>query len=204
MHNPATLHVLALLKTDTTDQSTHFSLLELITNCQKAGVFDQLSDDSSEVVLFKKNFLAMNALFQAQRILWEENIGYLHISPLSNYLSPLSQSIISNAATRTMMPSNARDSALADYYLDWQHYDNTGEKEVKDLLQQFWGRYVSPDRIEVCCKQLALNPKEATQALAKQHFKRRAAVCHPDKGGSQQAFIELREAYEYLKGVLPS
>ncbi len=205
VNNPALPLALGILKADSANSCAGFSLLDLIRECQEAGIFDDLSHEPHEVILFKKNFLAMNALYQAQRILWQEGIGYLHISPLRNYLAPNSTANVSAQTVQsTQLPCNTRDSALADYYLDWQHYDNTNEQAVNTLLNQFWTRCLSPHKITQCCELLALDPALATQRSAKRQFQRMAARYHPDKGGNPHDFIELREAYEYLAGALPA
>ena len=114
------------------------------------------------------------------------------VDPLSIKLD-----IISDATAQSKL-SNQSDVKLKQYYLDWQHYSNTSQQDVQDLLTGFWQKYYAVDK-----KLAALNVLQlesiASFSEVKQSYRRLAALHHPDKGGRQDDFIQIREAYEVLK-----
>ena len=47
-------------------------------------------------------------------------------------------------------------------------------------------------------------PKDASPELLKKSYRRKCLACHPDKNGDKLAFIELKEAYDFLSQPKPS
>lgn len=78
-HNPLILAVLNLLKV--TDNP--LTLYSLIQSLESQGFMSELDDDNltSEVKLFRKNFIVMNALYQLQTDIQRTGFA-LYISPL--------------------------------------------------------------------------------------------------------------------------
>ena len=61
----------------------------------------------------------------------------------------------------------------------------------------------SESKKDICLKILGLDVnKNYTSDELKRAFRRQARKCHPDTGGSNEAFVELVEAYEYLGKII--
>lgn len=165
---------------------------------------------SNELLLFRKNFILMNALYEIQRDLQGSGYG-LYITPLKILLYKLHKEATEETADTTEISALSiseaarSDQALSDYYLDWQHYADTDQAEVEQLLQGFWQRYrqyhaepVNHDKRSCALSVLGLECSASWDDI--QHaYRQKVACCHPDRGGKHQHFIEVREAYQYLK-----
>ena len=196
MHTPITAIILATLK----KHPQGFSEYTLIQAIESAGIFDAL-DDNLDVALFQKHFLTMNALYQLQISLWEEDTLYLEVSALRIHLeataSTGSEGIIEDIST-VVLPEQSRNEALRAYYLDWSHYNDADEASVKQLLNSFWERFLNPEQHRRALNTLQITESSPTSATIKQQFRQLAAKHHPDKGGDPERFIAVREAYEIL------
>jgi hypothetical protein len=164
---------------------------------------------SSELLLFRKNFILMNALYEIQRDLQGSNYG-LYITPLKILLYQLQTSdtddTIKSGLSAVAISEAARsDLALSEYYLDWQHYADTDQAEVEQLLQGFWQRYrdyhnepENQDKRSCALAVLGLESSASWNDI-QYAYRQNVACCHPDRGGQHQHFIEVREAYQFLK-----
>jgi hypothetical protein len=47
-------------------------------------------------------------------------------------------------------------------------------------------------------------PKDAPPEVLKKAYRRKCLACHPDKKGDKKAFVELKEAYDFLSQPKPS
>lgn len=191
MHNPVTTIILSTLK----KHPNGFSEYTLIQEIEAAGLLGLLSAQP-DLALFQKHFLTMNALYQLQNILWEEENVYLSISALKIHLQTGSSEI--SEASATTLPDMGRNEALKSYYLDWSHYTEADEASVIKLLNSFWERFVNPEQRSQALAILEINELNPDKASIKRQFRQLAARHHPDKGGDPTAFIEIREAYEVL------
>ncbi|PCJ20837.1 MAG: molecular chaperone DnaJ [Gammaproteobacteria bacterium] len=192
MNNPLKIVILELLN-ELTLPISEYQLIQHIK--QKLDPFPTLSKNDS-VALFQINFLVMNALYQLQQALTHEQI-YLVISPLGIEFQPLHQQEGNERAISLHV-----DSRLSEYYLDWSHFENTGEQEVEALLKQFWTHFSHTDRAEKAYQTLAISPQSSWPEI-KSAYRQQALVHHPDKGGQPSQFIEIRQAYEVLKALHP-
>ncbi len=147
------------------------------------------TEEHSELALFQKHFIVMNALYQLQQSLLEDGI-YLAISPLSIQL----QNINNRSAT---MLSGSADSKLRDYYLDLSQLKGTTASDVSELLSSFWTRYRAIDKKAEALIKLGLG-EDTEWTGVQRRYRQLAAQHHPDRGGEQTAFIAIREAYEIL------
>ena len=191
MHNPITAIILASLK----KHPTGFSEFTLIQAIEAAGLFDAL-DSQSELALFQKHFLTMNALYHLQTTLWEEEALYLSISALDIHLVPYSGKVSISSATT--LPEQSRNEALKSYYLDWSHYNEADEASVIRLLNSFWERFFNPEQRQQALDVLEIAELTPDQATIKRQFRQLATKHHPDKGGDPASFIAIRAAYEVL------
>ena len=148
---------------------------------------------SKQLALFQTHFLVMNALYQLQKQLLDEAI-YLSISPLAIEMQSI-QSGLGHA------PQTAHSNdQLADYYLNWRHFDDTSDEEVSALLKGFWQHFLAQDKQSQALAVLELEPGVAW-SVVRASYRRLVALRHPDRGGSAAEFMAVREAYEVLLRV---
>lgn len=190
MKNPLVSPILVILKNHPNGIS-EFDLLKKLRD--QLPEFNTLAEDVN-LLLFRQHFLIMNALYQLQSSLWQEenlmlSICSTHIHLLSNTQVPLSD-------TTTL--SDSVDVKLATYYLDWSEYKTTDVKEVSYLLNRFYkGIGLRGDRA-LALKTLGIESDTPSKADIKRQYRKLAQHHHPDRGGNQDIFIDLRQAYEYL------
>jgi DnaJ-domain-containing protein 1 len=179
--------ILRILKNNESSMSEH----ELITQLKPS--LETLVDQSlpASLILFQSHFLVMNALYQLQQEIVEDNL-YLHISALEIYLSPMAE------AENSSVINIETDDALRSYYLDFSHFETTSHEDVEQLLNGFWKKYLTEDKKSEACSVLGLNIN-ATKAEVQKAYRRLAGNCHPDKGGDGERFMAIREAYEILR-----
>lgn len=164
---------------------------------------------SNELLLFRKNFILMNALYEIQRDL--QGSGYsLYITPLKILLYKLQKddsAVTTDSGLSALAISEAArsDLALSQYYLDWQHYADTDQAAVEQLLEGFWQRYrhyhtepENHDKRSCALSVLGLECSASWKDI-QYAYRQKVACCHPDRGGRHQHFIEVRQAYQYLK-----
>ncbi len=185
--NPLIIPILEILKSSTSKIGEY----DLICKLEEQGMEYPVTGDSYNVSVFKKHFMTMNALYHLQQDLFGEGY-YLSISALDINIRPLTQS----SSISTLIDD--AEQKVRDYYLNWQHFENTTEAEVKALLDQFWNQYYAVDKQLDALTVLGLNENAHWHEI-KSSYRRLAADHHPDKGGDSALFIEVREAYEILK-----
>lgn len=190
MKNPLVGPILVILKNHPNGMS-EFDILKALK--ERLPEFSQLAEDNN-LLLFRQHFLIMNALYQLQSSLWQEDNLTLHISAMRIHLVSATQIHRSDSTTL----SDSVDAKLAAYYLDWEEYEKTGIDEVSHLLNSFYkGISLSGDR-ESALKTLQIQSTNPTKTVIKQQYRKLAQQHHPDRGGDQDLFIDLRQAYEYL------
>jgi len=184
--NPLVIPILDLLK-QRTESLSEYDIIQHL-----APYFDVYKDLPYNLKMFKTHFLTMNALYYLQEILVTEGF-YVSISALEIQLEP----ILEGTDTTHLIP--AVDLKLRTYYLDWQHYDETQSADVDALLDTFWHRYNTHDQHTQALATLEL-PAGSSWTQIQHRYRQKANAAHPDKGGSRSAFIDIRKAYEVLKG----
>lgn len=190
MKNPLVGPILTILKNHP-DGTSEFAILKALK--VQLPEFSQLADEAN-LMLFRQHFLIMNALYQLQQDLWQDENMQLTISALRIFLVPASKVTVCDSTSL----DNSVDAKLAAYYLDWSEYEKTDANDVSDLLNSFFtGISVSGER-DAALKTLQINSANPSQADIKQQYRKLAQQHHPDRGGDQDAFIGLRQAYEYL------
>jgi len=187
-HNPLVPLILQLLR-EQPDGCSEYELLKRVEN--DGDHFSALSDDS-QLALFQKHFLVMNALYRLQQLLWDDEHLWLQISPLRIALS----AIESIGEEKNIAPSGGH--ALCNYYLDWNNFASADSDSVAALLGNFWQRFYAQDEQGNALKILELDTG-ADWLTIKQQYRRLAARAHPDRGGDNAQFLAIREAYEILR-----
>ena len=190
MKNPLIQPILSIIA-DNTQGVREYELLQQLE--QTTDVFDELGDDP-RLVLFRKHFLIMNALYQLQIQLWQEDKVKLSISPLNIVIE--TRFNIENTSTVTDLEA-AAEAKLAAYYLDWDEYDKTQAEDVEHLLKSFYQKLYHQDDTQAAFKELGL-PANSSKTDIKQAYRQQVKDAHPDKGGDTKIFIKLRQAYEHL------
>jgi DnaJ-domain-containing protein 1 len=185
MVNPLLLPVLDALRRQPSGLS-EYALLK-----QVEAALPPLAE-AAELALFQKHFLVMNALYQLQMTLWQEERLWLSISPLAIEL----RSIEEQPDRQALQPGG--EDRLRDYYLDWAEFERTGGDEVRELLDGFWRRFHAVDKLQAAFAVLALEPTTDWAGVQAQ-YRRLARATHPDHGGDAQRFLEVRAAYELLR-----
>ncbi len=187
--NPLIPAILAVLRQNLEQPPGPFGIHHLLSRLGNHPCFAEL-DDQTELGLFKKNFLMMNALYQLQQSLWEEESIALGIETLNIQLLNPSSGTAHDSSPQAADP-------MRDYYLDWRHYHDTTREDVAELLRSFWRG------LDGGARQDALQTLElaegATDSEIKQRYQRLAQRHHPDRGGDPAYFMEIRAAYEMLR-----
>ncbi len=152
-------------------------------------------DADPDKALFKKNFILMNGLFTLQTSLlesgWQLSIDGIEVR------------LVKGSADALL----TCPSPLAEYYLDWQHYD-TSKAEVRALLDDFWLKYTKTSPVTESELAHSLNffelSKGATLSDAKKAWQKFAHIHHPDKGGNRPTFQRAQAHWQSLKRHLKS
>ena len=70
---------------------------------------------------------------------------------------------------------------------------------MKKILDNFWQRFANLDEQTLALRTLKLKA-DASQREITRSYRELASRHHPDRGGDTEAFIHIRQAYEYLRG----
>lgn len=187
MLNPLIPEILSLLR----EQPIGMSEYELMQGLAEHDAYTGFAEEV-QLALFQKHFMLMNALYELQHQLWQEEQLFLQISPLQI------QILILNTSEKNGELEISATAKLSEYYRDWDNYENTSEEQVLELLSNFWQRFASLDKREAAFAVLELELDAERQQII-DSYRRLAATHHPDKGGDTEMFIRIRQAYEVLK-----
>lgn len=190
--NPLIWPLLSVLQASNHSWKIH----HLATELQSKGLIHPL-DDNPGNDLFKRNFLLMNALFELQDILLPKQ--WLQVKAMEIQIFRL---VPSNVNLLIM-----QDSALRDYYLDWNNYD-ASENVVRELLEAFWSSYKSYIGLNVnlmnkgyALRVFELDESASARDIRKQ-WRRLALKWHPDRpDGDATRFREVCEAWQSLRDI---
>jgi len=199
--NPVCLAITQIL--NDTDES--ISLYQLMKAIEDKGL-DISGDDvtiSTELKLFRFNFVVMNALYQIQQDI--KGTGF------SLYISSLKILLYSDVPPNTGLApaeideSKRVDESMSKYYLDWNNYDSANQQSIDQLLNSFWSKYKKYNKYDSnqdqrsCALQILGVESSASWKDIQQTYRQKITQCHPDKGGTCHQFIEIREAFQFLK-----
>lgn len=124
MINPVLPQVLSELRQHPEGVSEYY----LMRTLEGQHAFDDL-DTGGVLALYRKHFIIMNALYDLQQVLWEEEQRVLEISPLHIELHK-SQGETDQVQT---------DALLSEYYLNWNNFDQTSADDVQRLMDSVTG-----------------------------------------------------------------
>lgn len=124
MVNPVLPQVLAVLR----DHPEGISEYGLMKTLDRQRLFaEQNFAGPGLLPLYRKHFLIMNALYDLQDILWQEEHRVLEISPLHIELHERQTAEIP-AQEPEWYPQ------LAQYYLDWDEYRDTTVEDIDRMM----------------------------------------------------------------------
>lgn len=189
--NPLTWPILGLLKRSNRSWKVH----HLATELQQQGLMHNL-DPLPEKDLFKRNFLLMNALYELQHMLLPSQ--WLQVQAMDI--------ILLRIPPANVLQLQQDDSALRDYYLDWNNYD-TCVNVVREMLESFWNSYqdyigARPGRFaqREALRVLELEADASDKEIRRQ-WRKLALKWHPDRqGGDTAKFRQICEAWQALRG----
>ncbi|MEH6443281.1 MAG: DNA-J related domain-containing protein [Oceanospirillaceae bacterium] len=190
MRNPLIANILTLLKINLNGIS-EFEILTTLKD--QFPEFNHLAEDGN-LQLFRQHFLIMNALYQLQASLWQDEKLVLSIHVLQIKLLPTDQE---KQATGFDL-SDSIDAELATYYLDWSEYEKTDATEVSRLINSFYQRMDLEGDKQSALNILQIKTFTPSKVEIKQHYRKLVQRHHPDAGGNPATFIEIRQAYEQL------
>lgn len=164
---------------------------QLLGELQALECFEGWVSGDATLALFQKHFAIMHCLYHLQPLYLSRGMA-LNISPLNIQLSPS----VANSGSGNSLSESQR--GLADFYQNWKHFDEATPDTVTDLLRSFWQRYVAEDAATEALDVLGLDAT-ANWEQVQIRYRQLVADHHPDKGGDQTQFTEVRQAYETLK-----
>ena len=175
------------------------SEFELISALKKPpySVFDTnaLSDS---LVLFQTHFMLFHVLYHLRKDWRSDGSGELDIGATSIKLSPIT------IDKKTL----SKADPLADYYLDWQHFSSTSERDVNEMIDDFWqamgGTNISLQADDATLAEAALclgiaDLDSLNLAQLKIQYRKQQHIAHPDKGGSVEEAQKISAAYMVLR-----
>jgi hypothetical protein len=124
MINPVLPQVLSELRQHPEGVSEYY----LMRTLEQQHAFDDLDADGS-LALYRKHFIIMNALYDLQQVLWEEEKRVLEISPLRIELHK----------SRGEADQVHLNPLLSEYYLDWHNFEQTTAEDVQLLMDSVTG-----------------------------------------------------------------
>jgi len=158
---------------------------------------DQLADSpypkpdlSDPLLLFQHHFYLMHCLYLLQQRWQNENIGWLEISPVRIRRIPAA------ITAETQLP--AEHDPLKSYYLDLTNLNSESAESVQSMLNNFWKKLKHHNQKPEALQVLGLTGNE-TPEQQKQRYRALAQQHHPDKGGDEQTFQSIQQAWQSLK-----
>ncbi len=175
------------------NQSAPMSEHELIVALRAQGCFDFLGQPSQMLLLFYTHYLVMHCLFAIQSECLPSG-RMLEVGPLEIYFADKERQECSEQTTDV----GPKNSHLSDYYSDLTPLIYANDSSVQTLIDQFWRGYQAyceaPEALEI----LGVT-KEASWQNIQSAYREKVAKVHPDKGGSAEDFIIIKQAYDTLK-----
>jgi hypothetical protein len=174
-------------------QKGPWKITDLMIHLRDHGHLDEalFQDLSPDQVAFRKTFWLNHQLYRLDQDLQEKGEGRIHRDSLwIRYLS--------KPGPKTL--SSAGDTELAEYYLNPNHYWDTGEEEIEALLRGFWEEYSHWfDRGQIL-EALGL-PEVTGERELRQALRKRIKETHPDQGGDQREFQKIWSSWQkYRQG----
>lgn len=151
---------------------------------------------SADLARFQQHFVLYHLLYRLQQQMLALEQGYLSIELAKVRLLPLA-----NAAQQ--LTQRQQDTGRRQYYLNWQNYYLMTEQLLDQHLSDFWQQFSTTlathaELATTDALALLQLPANFTLQQLKKAYRSKALQLHPDRGGEQQQFILLRQAYQQL------
>jgi len=141
--------------------------------------------------LYQKHFWLFHHLHRLNEQLLERNLRLI-ISPLEIRLCSVSEA--SRAVGETDL--------LKAFYLNEANL-YLSETQISKMLRDFWEKYLALDQKAEAIRLLQLDADSPLdEQRLKSQYKKMAQQHHPDKGGDEEQFDQVRKAYQKLKTLL--
>ena len=176
--------------------ATPVSEYQLMQQLQGQGWLELL-DSSDSLALYSVHFLIYNALYQL-RDRYQAQGQYLYISALAIEIITPEKSSETSSSNQLSSDSQTDLAELAAYYLDWQQLEAATRESVEQLLQSFWKRYVEQDDLQLALEVLGVSDNDTYQHI-RQRYRQLAMQHHPDRGGNQQDFQRIQQAFALIR-----
>lgn len=143
--------------------------------------------------MFQKHFFVQHCLYQLKIDYLEQGID-LDITPSKIIV----KSVNHKASTDIGEVSSA--SALAEYYLNWDHFFKATPENISELMAKFWNHFHAFDQQDEALTTLGVTNTASWEEIQKA-YRMLIAKAHPDKGGCADTFNTVKSAYDILKKV---
>ena len=149
--------------------------------------------------LFRCHFLIFNALYRLQHASHTHQKYQIDISAMMIEVSPYP--VLNAALSEFSNTAHNQDintySPLALFYTDIQQLNQTQEQDVTKLLSDFWQQLRSPHQMQEAFNTLEIPIQSHTSIdfkYIKKQYRRLIMKHHPDRGGSANKMIAIRQA----------
>ncbi len=175
-------------------------LYDLVAHVVAAKVFAW--SDVNLVATYQK-------LFITQAALCELYFEYEETSDLSLIITPVSAYLVSTKNTRDEYLQGSSTAVNSEYHTGpnivfFSNPDNffgVTEARVQVMLDSFWQNYQAKVDPQPALAVLGLSDSDnPSWQDVRARYRSLAAKHHPDRGGDAGQFVEIRAAYEQLKG----
>ena len=140
--------------------------------------------------LFRVHFILFNALYNL-RLQWlNQQHAVLEIGQIIIRASPWHE-----GAENQLNPADP----MQEYYLNIHNLLETGEDEVRVLLESFWTKYLAWHQADDLLLELDLPANTSDWPEIKKQYQRLSMLHHPDRGGKLEKYQKLNQAYQQLK-----
>lgn len=162
---------------------------QLLNELQNIEGFEKENFENS-FTLFQTHFLLFHTLYKLQDYCYSSLHKKLSIHFLKIHLEDFNFESSSDALTE--------HDPLREYYLNVENLETTNEEDVEEMLNSFWKKFYSYNKISKALAILNL-PESASESEIKSRFRELVLQHHPDRGGSAQEFNRIVQAMEFLK-----
>lgn len=186
--------------------SQSLSEYELIQTLQLQGWLESI-EMGDTLSLYATHFLVYNALYQLKPYYQSQVNTSLFISALAIEVVTTpevkTENLVNTEAAQVVADrKNNTDQSdlegLAAFYLNWDNLDDATQESVDVLLNSFWLTYVEDDDYSHALTVLQLSIDDDYPAI-KQQYRRLAMEHHPDRGGDEEVFQRVQQAFSVIQ-----
>jgi hypothetical protein len=141
--------------------------------------------------LFVTNFLLFHTLYRMRKYLnfakkKDMEIHFLKIQMIDSYKYEGFSHFLAGA------------DPLEEYYSNLENLKNTTHKDIDDMLDSFWKKYVRYDKKKDAFLVLGLD-ENVNQEDVEKRYREMVKIYHPDRGGSIEQVQKINEAIRVLR-----